>query len=502
MSSLRARIPRLTMMHVAITIVLYCAVVAAVQPRRTYDLWWHLETGELIASSGAVPHEDRFTYTRQGERWIAHEWAWEVPMYLMYNRWGHAGLMVLRLIVTLGTATLLVRLCLGRDVTPPALMAAGALAVFVARPLFNDRPQALSALFFAGILCLLQQSERGRERWVLLAPLLMIPWVNIHGGFIFGPALLGLYAAVKVPQWVGQYRAGRDLSPSPIILIAAIVLACLACLVNPNGIEGATYPLQYVVGGHAWHQTIITEYQSPDFSDIVFVFLALLMVASVAVLGASRRRICAWDVVLIVLFMFMALRWKRMVAMYALAAAPVVAMHLSDLTREANIGTSSWRAVRTRTVHHTLVVVALAVLAAAAVPPALGRVEEAWASDYPVECVKYVQRTALKGRMFNTYRWGGYLIFNLWPQHHVFVDGRADVAGRDLMEDYQTAKDLKDGWQDVLERYEIDWVLMDTTSPLCRALDLHEGWRRVCDEESAELYVRVGSVADRSAGEP
>ncbi|MEA3401871.1 MAG: hypothetical protein U9R79_11580 [Armatimonadota bacterium] len=486
-----ARRRRVRIEHLVWAVMLYCGVVAAMWPKRTYDIWWHLATGKYIVQTRTIPDEDPFTYTRTGRPWITHEWGWEVPMYLLYARWGHAGLMALRAMVALVASGLLAWLLLRRGAAPLAAMAAGALAIFAARPLLNDRPQMATTALFVAMLCVIEHSRQGRHRWLLAAPLLMIPWVNLHGGFIFGPALLVLYALCTLPQWYRQRREGRPLQPAPALLIGVIVASLPACLVNPHGVAGAAYPLQYVIGGHAWHKTIITEYESPDFSEPIFLFLGLLIVAAAVAFAASRRRAGLWDVALVGVFLFLTLKWQRNTALFAFAVAPVVALQLSELLEwrglaELGRGESQQPPAGL----YVAIMAILSILAIAAAPNALSRVERAFAADMPGECVDHIQRTGLQGRMFNTYRWGGYLIWRLWPQQRVFVDGRADVMGQELIEDYCTAVKLREGWRDVVEAYDFDWALLAADSPLCRGLELLPEWSLECESETSRLYVR------------
>ncbi len=497
----QVRLPELNMRDLTFVVLIYCGLMAAVWPRRTYDIWWHLSAGKWMVQNQQIPHEDPFTWTREGEPWTAHEWAWELPMYALYSRWGHVGLMALRMLVAVICCGLLAWLCLRRGATPLAAMGAGALAIFAARPLFNDRPQVATMPFFIAMLCLIEQADNGKERWLLIgAPLMMIAWVNVHGGFIYGPALIGLYALCKVPGWIQQWRGDRPLAPSPGLIVGAIALAGLACLANPNGIEGATYPLEYITGGHAWHASVITEYESPDFSEPIFVILGLLIVASTAVFAASDRRGNLWEVALTAVFLYTALKWQRNTALFAFAVAAPLSAHLTHLMRRIGLGQLSEAADQAKPVLlHWAIVIVLAISAALAVPSAARRADAKFEQDVPVECVQYVKETGLQGRMYNTYRWGGYLIWHLWPDHPVMVDGRADVMGRELVSDWRKAHKLKESWEDILDEYEIDWAIISVSAPLARGLDEHPDWRLACSEPTARLFVRRGSIADETA---
>lgn len=500
LTAVAPRRSRLRLEHLAWGVVIYCGVTGAISPRRTYDIWWHLATGKLIVEQHAIPDSDPFSWTREGTPWITHEWGWEIPMYLMYSRWGFAGLMALRVMVVGIASALLAWVCLARGATPLAVMAVGALAIFSGRPVFNDRPQVVTIPFFMAVLCLIEMSERGRERWLLLVPVLMVPWVNIHGGFIFGPALLGLYAVVCAVRWVAQHREGRPLRPVPAIVALALVLSLAATLVNPHGLAGAIYPSKYLFGEHAWHKDWISEYQSPDFNGEIFFFLGVLIVASTVVFAASGRRARLWDLAIVGVFLFTALKWQRNMGLYSMAIAPIFALHLSDLLRLAGIRSfEEMPEEREPGWLYAAILAVLVAIVACGAPNALRKTPGIFEQDYPIECVRYIEQTHLPGRMFNTYHWGGYLIWKLWPEQKVFVDGRADVMGRDLLMDWERAHRLNAGWQDVLEKYEIDWVLISSSSPLCRALAISPDWRPACEEPEAQLFVRVGTAADRAA---
>ncbi len=381
-------------------------------------------------------------------------------------------------------------------------MAVGALALFAARPLFNDRPQTATTPLFVAMLCLIEQAEQGRERWLLAAPLLMIPWVNVHGGFVYGPALLVLYALCKVPGWYRQWREDAAPAPNPAIVGGAILLAAVACLANPNGIAGASYPLEYVFGGHAWHKTVITEYESPDFSQPIFIYLGVLIVVMTAALAASERRSRLWDIALVSVFLFSTLKWQRNTALFAFAVAPMLSLHVTHLLRRAGLVRLASERHAAPSWLHLLIIIGLVVSAALAVPSALRKADDVFSKDLPIECTEYVKANDLQGRMFNTYRWGGYLIWHLWPEYEVFVDGRADVMGRTLVQDWRKAHKLHDGWQDVLEEYEIDWAMLSVSAPLCRGLELHPDWEVACREPTARLFVRAGSETTNGASPP
>ena len=88
-------------------------VTAAMQPVRSYDLWWHLATGRLMASDGRIPTEDPFSFTRPGTPWLDHEWVFQRLAYEGYSLGQWRFLLFGTVAMGLGTY-LLLALCLAR----------------------------------------------------------------------------------------------------------------------------------------------------------------------------------------------------------------------------------------------------------------------------------------------------------------------------------------------------------------------------------------------------
>ena len=113
--------------------------------------------------------------------------------------------------------------------------------------------------------------------------------------------------------------------------------------------------------------------------------------------------------------------------------------------------------------------------------------ETAVAAAYPVAAVDFLQETELaSGRGFNSYNWGGYLI---WRGVPVFVDGRADVYGDSFLFEYRRTFDLKPDWQAPLQQYAVDYVLMEQGSQLALLLEESPEWRPIYADGQAQIFV-------------
>ena len=245
------------------------------------DYFWHLKTGEYIVSHRALPAGDIFSSTRFGQAWVLHEWLFEVVLYAMFEWLGAPGVKLLT--VTLAMSALGIVFALARRLgQSPAL--AFILTVVALIPFssgISARPQLVTYLLFAAYLYILLSYKYHQARLSLVAlPLLMLIWVNAHGGYVIGIALTGLFTACEwIVYWMGQ---GRDPAHK-LRLVRLTQVACatvLASLANPDLLEHWLYPFQ-VLGMQANER--IQEWTSANFHEFgprAYLMLVLLFLLS------------------------------------------------------------------------------------------------------------------------------------------------------------------------------------------------------------------------------
>ena len=220
--------------HYAPAIALAIFLLAVCLPSiGSADFWWHLRTGQLIFETHSVPHTDPFSFTAFGRPWIAHEWLSELIIYSLYRLVGFPGLLIaVSAVTTLAFGAMTWSSQGAWLARVPAL----ALALWASRPTFSIRPQAFSLLLFAVFYVLLDAHRRtGSLRPLLFLPPLTLLWVNLHGAYILGPALILLFLAGSALDSLVRVPGVRPLGAQA----KALALAAPACLLlvplNPNG---------------------------------------------------------------------------------------------------------------------------------------------------------------------------------------------------------------------------------------------------------------------------
>jgi hypothetical protein len=464
------------------------------------DLWWHLATGRTIVETRSIPRQDVFSYTVPDHEWVTHEWLAQVMLYGIYRVGGlPALLLATSAIVTISFALVYVQ-CAGRPHLAVFCVLLGALASAVT---WGPRPQMLTMGLAATCALLLNRYRAGR-RWVLwLYPALIALWVNLHSGFLVGLVLLGLVLAGEAAAHLLDRRAPETLTLRQIRGLAlALGASTLAALLNPNGLRILTYPLETLGSGAM--QRYIQEWASPDFHRPEYWPLALLFLGGAASLALSARRRSLTDVGLFYALALAALHAARHIPLYAVVATPIVTRYLvssppltpprlpggrrHSLPRLCG-GGLGWGPPWLILLNWTLVLF-LVLGAGARVAWVLRDNQDIEAEHYPVAALAYLEANGLSGqRMYNSYNWGGYL---LWRGYPVFIDGRADVYGDAFMDEYVLAYQLRGDWRRPLERYGVGLILIESGASLEALLEESDEWTRVYRDELAVVFVRQG----------
>jgi hypothetical protein len=486
----------LTLPRLALALVFVGIFAMAFRPSVDTDTWWHLRAGAWMVEHGQVLTHDAFSSTRLGQAWINHSWLSQIPMYLAWRSLGYAGLNLFTAILVTAAFWFVYQQCEGSVYLKAfcLILAAAASAVF-----WSARPQLASFLLVSIFAYLLAEFRwRGRNRLWLL-PLLMLLWVNLHGGYAIGFILLVVTLAGQVID--------RFMNPSQAGVLAwrgvrALALAAAACVVvvplNPYGFQLYLYPLRTVSIGVL--QNFIQEWQSPNFHVLGAQVFIWLLLATLAAIGLSRRRMLFTDLALLGAFTYLALLAGRNIAMAALIAAPILTRHTAAWLTDLHVDHPRLAALLDPTpsagqwpiLNWALLGLALLAALLKTVDASLPTTnEKALAAYLPLRAADVVERAHPPGPMFNSYNWGGYLAWRLYPAYPVFVDGRTDLYDDALLTEYLDAAQGRPDYKSILAKYGVKLVLVEQDSLLADRLQADAGWRQLYRDERAVVFQRA-----------
>jgi hypothetical protein len=432
---------------------------------------------------------------------------------------GLATVVVASILIIAATFTLLFRLTL-RRANPILAVLVTMLATASSAVHWLARPHLISLLFLVLFYGALESVRAGRERIrgipiLAILPVATILWTNLHGGFFFGILLLigyGVGELLKLLLSADRVQAAAALLRARRYLLSA--LACLAAsLVNPYFYRLHVHVVQYVTDPfQAQH---VVEFLTMSFHHPIAIFFEALLVLGVGAAIWHAARGSYTEAVLVVMWGHAALLAARNVPLYAIIAAPIIGSAADAwLRRLPEMPVVTWLRLAARRYAsiaaetaqtdaiprwHLASIAVFAVIAAlvyAPAPPKLFKPEYD-PDSYPAGAIAML-KSDRSARIFTNDEWGDYLIYRLYPENRVFVDGRSDFYGDDFVQKYLDVMNVKYDWQETLGHFGINTILLPPSAPLTGALKESRRWRVVYDDGIAVVFRPTLS----SGGEP
>ncbi|MFN9109534.1 MAG: hypothetical protein ACK5XN_05625 [Bacteroidota bacterium] len=453
------------------------------------DPLWHIAAGELIRETGSLPLTDPWSFTAGDYRWLNVAWLWDVAMSWMQDHFGWHGAAAANIVIVALTLALTYANCVLRSNNGIASILA-VILLFVLVTLYL-RPLQVTHLMIALWALILGLWVRGecRAYWLGLLPVSMALWVNIHGGFILGFALLAAYGI----HTLLTRHTGR------IAIFSAVCALCFAAIfINPYGmdiIETVRRPLFTVANDYImeWQAITVTAH---NLMTLLFVVLFIVMVPGRPNTALPAERWLAY------VMLIYALTTIRALPPFAIIAAPLLACRLADYLKERQAPTAAAVAIRTyaATISTSRAGIygafTASMLLAAFLPTSYAARLLPQPTDWPrmTEEIAYLDRHHPGGRFIHEFVLGGYLAYETRGRIPVFVDPRTETAyPAEIMEDYFQFEKGEKGWEDILEKYRIDGIIVRNGSDKARFHDRfahRKGWEKAFIGPVATIYIR------------
>ncbi|HYC31686.1 MAG TPA: hypothetical protein VEB59_05315 [Gemmatimonadales bacterium] len=477
----------------AVVFAIWAVVVAFVFPQRLLnadsDLIRHIRHGEYILQHHALIERDPFSFTRGGDPFVAFEYGSQVILALVHRVGGLAANMLFAAVLIATTYALLTRFLLSRNTDPLLTYLVSIVAAVLGAMHWLPRPHLFTLALVVVLLHLLEPVRRP-PLWVFFP--LFVLWTNLHGGFVYGLVLVGIYLAGTLAEALADPARREEWLGWARYYGGALALGCVATFVTPVGLALHRHIFWHLTESDVTGAT--QEFWSPDFHEGGARMFLLVVVVIIALFARTTRRPTFPRLFLVVANLAFALLARRNIPLFAATALPMLALHFDPLWRRM----PDWRGIRAvferdarRGTAWPLVLPIALLFAALAL--ARGRVagmqlvpDQMSRQDYPVEAVRWARERNIQGRIFHEFLWGGYLVY-AWPEQRVFVDGGTDFYGWEITSDYLETSGLAPGWRDTLRRWDITLLLMPPGAPISQEL-AHDGWRvRYCDRTAVLL---------------
>ena len=451
------------------------------------DTFWHLKLGQYILQTHSFPYHDIFSYTFAGMRIYPVEWLFEVTLYAIYSFSGIAGIIVIKSVVAGLTASVLywsfehykINRYIGFIIIACIFIPAGSY--------FVDRPQILTYLGIALLAFITSLPDRDKRKTVWLIPFIMLVWVNMHPGVVFGIIFLSAWLMEAFISLLKQTIKAEIFSRKLVIYSVTLVIT----LVTPNTYHLYTFLFHHVASlGQKGGLEYIAEFMPPSLSQTPTMFIGLVVFSAIFVLGIFRMplRYVLYGVVLIP----MSFDMRRMVIMALIGIAPGIGITVHGWFERFN--------------KLNIPATVMAIVYAVVLISPFGYEYYQYKTDYvgykgigiqkqfyPKRAIDFILKHHIQGNIYNSINFGGAVIFLGYPQIKDFIDTRLDPE-RFLLPEVNHAMDSPPAFDSLLSRYKVTYALVETYVPVNYPWLLPSpDWHLVYFDDYAQIYVKQGT---------
>jgi hypothetical protein len=413
------------------------------------DFWWHLKTGQIILQQKQFQYQEIYSFTSAGRPYVDHEWLFQVFQYLAYAAGGAIGVILLKCALLILIYLLITNFLIKKGLSLWIVFSLILLSIAAGRTRFIERPEIFTELFLViSYLCIESYlSTKNWKRLLLLIPFYLL-WANIHAAVILGLVLQSIVVVgLILEKFLRQqgYPVFHDPDSKEIGILISVLIGCtLITGINPNGFTVLKVPFELtsiIESGLLNNQ----EWQQPPAWRLPIFYFSVLLAGYIFVSNARRLHLIHF---LMAAFLgYISLKYVRNVALFSIMMPLLVWQYLSEI---------SWKKV--------LIPAWVAILIWSFVysPFEFGP-GIAW--YFPDQIALFTKETNLRGHMLNSYAFGGYLIWALYPERKIFIDGRNEVYLPLLKEIVHVRTDSR-LWGAFLEKYSIEYTLLNYVDDL------------------------------------
>jgi hypothetical protein len=478
-----------------ISLFLYLSFSAGKGLLNDGDTGYHIRAGEYILNTFSIPKEDIFSFHTPTLPWTAHEWLSEVIMAMTHRTFGLTGIVIFFSFIISLVYYLLFKI-LRKNNNNIIISAFIVILVLAASKIhWLARPHIFSLLFMLIWYYLLDEYQYNHKNCLYFFPPIMLVWVNLHGGFLAGFILIGIYLFGNTFEFVASKNSEKDNYKKKVGLLWLITIVSLfVCLINPFGYRILLFPFNLV--SNKFIMDHVSEFMAPNFHQLSFKPFEFILLLIFVVLVFSKKRINIIELVMILLFVHMSLYSARYIPLFCIILAPILLRQLNSILEPSDGNFAKFFKKRSDNVSKIdasargylwpFAAVILVVFFAKA-----GKINFQFdEKKKPVAAVKFLKKENIKGNMFDNDEFGDYIIYAAWPQYKVFFDGRSDMYGVDKLKEYFKVARIKPGWDQVLKKYNINWFIYNANSALSMFLMERDDWKLIYADKVSNIFVK------------
>jgi hypothetical protein len=444
------------------------------------DLWGHIKFGEELWKNKSFPTTNLYSYTAPEYPWINHEWLAELIFYAIYSLFDSTGLLIFKGVLGLLIVHLIYTYNHGKNTLSWALAVVMFLAIPTLAPGFMVRPHLWTYLFFTILLILLAKGLEEDKNYLYWIPLLLLVWVNCHGGVIAG---LGILSIVTFTETTRSLLSGKT-HWKPILV--CFVFSCLTVQVNPHGIELWDFFLNSLSKPRN-----ISEWNPISIWSTQYLFLKTLVVIFLITLFLPGKK-PLWQIVIITFCIYFGFKHQRHSVLTAIILTCYLPLFLSN-------GLKPWGSSKSNPFKNPILIITIKLFLSIFMLFQLLDGFSKYGQNkfkilvepqvYPSYLAQFMKKNNLRGNILIPFDWGEYFIWNL-PTSKISIDGRFRTAyPEDVIMWNQQVYASQNPDTKLLKKYPTDLIVIRKKDSPKHYLSENKDWTQIYEDPIAILFV-------------
>lgn len=461
---------------------------------RDADTGWHIRIGEFILKNFSIPRFDIFSYVAPPLPWITPDWLSELSMALIQQTLGLNGVAIFFAFIISLLYYLLFRII--RQQKGNIIFDVLIILIVMITSMFHwfARPYIFSLLLFLASYYILERFQSNGKNYLYFLPPIMLLWTNLHGAFITGFILEGIYLFSNMVTFFFSREAKREEYKKKTKILGLTTLVCvLTSLINPFGYNVFLYTFKVISNQYLINHFM--EFLPPNFRDLSIMPFKYLLLIVITTLALTKKRLEFHELLLILLFTSMSLYALRNILFFTIVIAPILSRHSNLIINRSEGRFATFLKKRAENISKIdssargyiwvfpLIFIVAIVLSC--------RLDIGFDKEKkPVAAVEFLRREFIKGNMFNNDEFGDYIIYSAYPQYKVFIHDKIDWRAEEKLKEYFKVIKFEEGWEDIIKKYEINWIIFNTDSGLSRFLKDRKDWKLIYIDKVASIFIR------------
>ncbi|MDH3257184.1 MAG: hypothetical protein OEM27_06170, partial [Nitrospinota bacterium] len=400
--------------------------------------------------------------------------------YLIYHALDSTGLLFFKALLGVFIVHLLSSIYFTRTGNITVYLILFALIIPVMAPGFMTRPHLATFLCLTLLVYVLQKFFDGNHPIIKWTPLIMLLWVNSHGGVVAG---LGIFGVITVVEVIRCYKTGENRG---ILLLKYFLLSGLAVLINPYGYNLWLFFIHSLGMPRTiseWSPVNLTDLSYWQYKVLVLLFLGTFLLP-------KKKRV--WEILIITLAIVYGFRHQRHTVLTAILLAPYLLLNYGRWLQ--------WdiRSYYDRLSHHfrwtvqgvlgVFVIFMIAMqLNKYAVNDFKIRVDP---NVYPAYAALFMEANGLEGNLVVPFDWGEYMIWKS-PNSRVSIDGRfRTVYPENIIEMNRAFAYGKPEGLTLLRDFPTILVLTKKKEAPHTFMETMPGWVKIYQDPISKLFIK------------